>query len=90
MTPPLHPQGEGWIAWEGGECPVPYDAIVEVQCRDGFRSEGFASEFSGSPSWNWWKHEPARYEKDGFGFNHADIVAYRPRTPDTLSEGGER
>jgi len=29
------PADDGWIAWEGGECPVPADAHVEVKFRDG-------------------------------------------------------
>lgn len=26
---------DGWIEWNGGECPVPYDALVEVKFRNG-------------------------------------------------------
>jgi len=34
-TPAPQPADDGWIAWEGGECPVPADAHVEVKFRDG-------------------------------------------------------
>ena len=26
---------EPWVKWEGGECPVPKDALVQIMTRDG-------------------------------------------------------
>lgn len=73
MTAPENP----WITWEGGECPVDPDAKVEVICRDGYKTEEVAGELAGTPRWDWWKHEPAPYSKEGYGPNHSDIIAYR-------------
>ena len=49
-----------WIKWNGGECPVPLDTIVEVKFRDG-------DSQSGHPAYAYyWPH-------DGDG---ADILTY--------------
>lgn len=31
------PDADGWIKWEGGECPVPDGVLVDVEYRDGGR-----------------------------------------------------
>ena len=59
-TPP-QPDDDGWIKWEGGECPVPEGTIVEVKFRDGDCEGGFPAGEAG------WAHE----------WGTADIVAYR-------------
>lgn len=37
---------EPWVKWEGGECPVPKDTIVQIRMRDGTgaREPGVAGE----------------------------------------------
>lgn len=38
IVPPGYPKiidDDGWIDWNGGECPVHKDTIVEIQTRDG-------------------------------------------------------
>jgi hypothetical protein len=31
----LQPAADGWLAWNGGECPVPAGTLVDVRHRDG-------------------------------------------------------
>ena len=50
-----------WIEWNGGECPVAGDVVVDVKRRDGQVSQ--ADQFS---EWRW-SHWP----------DPSDIVAYR-------------
>ena len=65
---PQGADGEGWIAWDGGECPVNGTRSVQVKLRAyaGLFHANKASTFR-------WLHGPA-------GDPH-DIVAYRPVTP---------
>lgn len=58
---------EGWIEWNGGECPVDSDAIVEVRYRKP-SPLNFNNDRAGDFSWS----------HDGFG---GDIIAYRLRQP---------
>ncbi len=92
---------DGWINWEGGDCPVPHLTIVDVVWRDGsifmaqqawgknrgkeINDQVEGSSFAGLAFW----------EKDG-GSN--DIVAYRLHKPlqsiqfiadPDISEGGD-
>jgi hypothetical protein len=61
---------DGWIEWNGGNCPVPNDAHVEVKLR------GSSSSFDTGKGGEWgWRIDP---EKPSGG----DIVAYR-LTPST-------
>jgi len=53
----------GWIAHDGGECPVPLDSRVDVIFRDGEYSNGDKAN-----CWDW-SHEPR---------SSLDIIAYRP------------
>lgn len=55
---------EGWIEWEGGDCPVPLHTRVNVRFRDGDRSFEKQTVLAGG---FFWRH-------DG---DSADIVAYK-------------
>ncbi len=57
---------EGWIAHDGGPCPVPLNQHVEVLCRGGGKGTGLADYFW----WGRYKDGPASYE----------IIAYKPET----------
>ena len=61
-TPAHAPANDGWTKWEGGECPVPKGATVELKFRDGGQSVEPANTV------RWWSR--------GFAVS-ADIVAYR-------------
>ena len=56
---------DGWIPWDGGECPLPDESGCGVKHRDG---EVFDSTFAGSRVANDWSHTS----------NDGDIIAYRP------------
>ena len=64
------PAADGWIAWEGGECPVDADTQVEVRFRydKRHRKPRFASDV-------WWHH--SSFDDEG----HGDIIAYRVVQP---------
>jgi len=70
--------GDGWIQWNGGECPVPAGTPVQVRFRDG-------GEFEGSALKSWCTFE----EHWRIGIEHdqtpcaEDIVAYRIINPTT-------
>ena len=58
---------EGWIAHDGGECPVAPNAIVEVLRNEGSIQKGRASYFKDDwqgPEWAWFH-----------------IIAYKPEQP---------
>lgn len=62
---------DGWMVWEGGECPVPANAFVEVEFRDGVRN--------GVMSASWWSTPigpDARSNWEHCG-TADDIVRYR-------------
>ena len=63
---------DGWIPWEGGECPVDQDAEVDVEFRNGerimIRRAYIWSGDSVASVSNLWKHE---------GDPDYHIVAYR-------------
>lgn len=52
---------DGWITWNGGECPVSGDTKVKVMFRDGDHG---GEVVAGSVDW-------AHYGSDG------DVIAYR-------------
>lgn len=52
---------DGWIKWEGGECPAAKGACGQARLRDGHETR--ETILSG---WNW----------DHVG-DHSDIIAYR-------------
>lgn len=64
---------DGWIEHDGGECPVPRDALVKVRFRNGDEQSGRACWFDGGISykpsdWNWQK---SRSQHNSW------IIAYR-------------
>lgn len=61
----LQPDAEGWIAWNGGECPVPAETIVQCKLRDP-TPDSFHMDKRPASDWTW----PA----SGM---HYDIIAYR-------------
>ena len=64
---------DGWIPWNGGECPVPLDTKVEVSCRGPYpTSTGLARDFS-------WGHLEMLYD--------TDIVPYRVIKEESKDEG---
>ena len=60
-TPP-QPDDDGWIKWEGGECPVDGGVVVNIRMRDGETGSG------DGPDW-WWG-------RTGDG-DPGEIIAYR-------------
>ena len=64
---------DGWIAWTGGECPVPDDFNVDYQMKD--ESREYASLFSSVRST---LAAALRWTHTGCV---SDIIAYRVVTP---------
>lgn len=56
---------DGWIPWEGGECPVDPTIRVEYQVRDGYVYERVAGKLR-------WYHSHAFSD-----FREDDIIAYK-------------
>lgn len=75
--PGLHgkaePADDGWIEWNGGECPVDEGTLVDVRHFDGEVFYG-ANAFAFGPAYDWSHETP---HKNG------DIVAYRLHRPTT-------
>lgn len=69
----LQADADGWIKWEGGDCPVADEARVEIKYMDG-KIENFAHGCS--------------YRWDIAG-HHYDIIAYRPILDTTTPEEEE-
>jgi hypothetical protein len=77
---------EGWIAWEGGECPVEPSTVVETRHRcgeeytlaNGPADDGYGRGPWCAGRWHWscWTHGG---ERDGFSCpsGGSDIIAYR-------------
>lgn len=55
-----------WIIWNGGDCPVSPDTIVQVQFRDWTRDEGENCSTKKADKWSW-----------NWSSDHYDIIAYR-------------
>lgn len=75
------PDTDGWIDWNGGDCPVEKGTLVDVMYRDGVKMfKAPAGELDLNPAHNRhaksWAHS---------GMN-ADIVAYRLSKPDKPAE----
>ena len=64
------PADDGWIPWEGGECPVEVGTRVDVRYRDGWEGDGL------SFMWRW--HHATQKSSD---VKELDIVAYRVVKP---------
>jgi len=63
LTPKAgEPDGDGWIAWAGGECPLNPHADTRVLLRSGEEANDRAATFD----WEWSDDEPG-----------TDIIAYR-------------
>jgi len=60
----VKPDGDGWITWGGGECPVKSGVIVKVKYKDGISISDRSGNLVG---WNW--------EIEPINDNH--IIAYR-------------
>ena len=73
VTP--QPSDDGWIPWEGGECPVKVGTRVDAKFRDGEKAYNVpAGDFAEDPdsrSASDWSHMESDY----------DIVAYRVVKP---------
>lgn len=70
---------DGWIAHDGGPCPVPLDSRPGVMWGD-----GFVTLAGMQPAWVWTKHG------DSWGHNEPfdrRIIAYRPENAGA-NEGG--
>jgi hypothetical protein len=66
---------EGWIAWTGGEPPVPHETPgLEVKCRNG------ATHLAKGFQLHYWQH-------DGDGY---DIIAFRLKPLSTKPQGGDQ
>lgn len=70
-VPPV-PDGENWIDWHGGLCPVP-DQYVKFQCRDEWVGSEWAAKLGPYFLTNedWWSHDPTLCPPDD------QIVRYR-------------
>jgi hypothetical protein len=55
----------GWLEWNGGDCPLDADAVLDIKMRDG------ETELNQRAGWYYWVHN----NDDG------DIVSYRPSPP---------
>lgn len=64
------PDADGWIEWNGGECPVGEGVVVEIKARDG------EIQLDQAYGWNW-SHEKGSPVKD------RQIIAYRLHKPET-------
>ena len=64
------PADDGWIPWEGGECPVEVGTRVDVRYRDGWEGDGLAF------MWRW--HHATQESSD---VKELDIIAYRVVKP---------
>lgn len=64
---------DGWIAHDGGPCPVPLSARVSVLHRDGtprmLRQAGWWVRIENFAEHDLWRHE---------GPGHLHIIAYKP------------
>ena len=64
------PSADGWIPWEGGECPVAHSTIVDVRLRNQGEGRAVAS------NWRWYHETRGNSILEG-----ADIIAYRVVKP---------
>lgn len=65
---------DGWVEWDGGECPCDYRSVVEVRLRSG--NERMAR---GALSWEWKHHNSI-----------CDIIAYRIIPEQPTNQNGEQ
>lgn len=67
-------QENEWIEWNGGECPVAGDTVVQVRFRGRPNENRVSSTTSGRADFwkigtDWWRHASPRRDND--------IIAYR-------------
>lgn len=82
--------GDGWIEWEGGECPVPRGTIVDVRyrsgqveksaCAWGWGSCPGTSEASSAAGAAFWENDSIEN----------DIIAYRIIPEQPTNQNGEK
>lgn len=66
----LAAKNDGWIDWDGGECPVDTKTLVDIKLKDGFTYKScHAGDYS-------WRH----------GWHNVDIIAYRLHKPQEETE----
>lgn len=71
---------DGWVKWEGGECPVCGDALVWARFRHGDEECDFADRFR-------WRHA-GDDACSQYAIKECDIIAYRIYTgPQKCSDG---
>lgn len=74
ITEPV-PDADGWIEWNGGECPVGKGVLVDVKYRDGIEKYNLPADITGArrdASQTFW-------DNDNYG---SDIIAYRLSKPE--------
>ena len=64
------PSDDGWIPWEGGDCPVAHGTVVDVRLRNQGEGRAVAS------NWHWLHETRGNSILEG-----ADIIAYRVVKP---------
>ena len=69
----LAEKNEGWIKWDGGECPVGYEEMVSVKLRSGDYWLGGKEVRAGNLDWL------------NEGISH-DIIAYRLSKPEESND----
>ena len=66
----------GWIAWGGGECPVPEGTLIDIKCRDGQRRDYVECGTYGTrTNQMFWDH----------CYDGAEVIAYRLHKPEHAS-----
>ncbi|TGT96025.1 hypothetical protein EN806_53170 [bacterium M00.F.Ca.ET.163.01.1.1] len=61
------PDANGWIAWGGGKCPLPADALIQFQVKGESKVEAEMWPFVRAGECRW----------DHRGIMYWDLVAYR-------------
>lgn len=74
------PDADGWIEWNGGDCPVPKGALIDVKYRNGHEENAIpAGEYSGA------SHRMSAIDWSNDGRQY-DIAAYRLHQPQEWPE----
>lgn len=72
------PDADGWIEWEGGECPVDEGTLIDVRYRDGHEQAGCKCGVWGDELYatSYWLNSGG----------HSNIIAYRLHKPEQATE----
>lgn len=73
---------DGWIEWNGGECPVPKGTLVDLRYRQKNYADSIgvpALEFGKRSEEDFWRHD----------YNGLDIIAWRLHQPDQQAWNAE-